>query len=270
MRPWEVAVKGVTKGGMSPMQRRRYHQAMERIRYTAQRGMRANIRREFRAQEEAILALDEPTMDAVRDILIMSLPDWRRIYESTYVSIADKVYPYLDTNANIKARFEAMERKGAAEETEYEAAIREWIRRECGEKIVAINQVTLDKVKRAYESTRNQIEFRTEVSRIFDDEFPGRSNAIARTETACATNRASVETMDALGFEGWKVWMAVGDADTRDTHSRVDGMRVRQDECFEYTGLKGGLVRMECPLDSKYGAPPEEVVNCRCDVGFEF
>jgi len=270
MRPWEVSVKGAVKGGMSPVQKRRYHQAMERIRLTAQRGMRANVRREFRAQEESILALPDPTPDLVRSVLTLSLPDWYRIFEHTYVSIADKVYPYLDTTANIKARYEAMELKGEAEETEYEVAIREWVRRECGEKIVAINQVTLDRVKRIYETTENQIEFRTEVAKLFDDEFPGRSNAIARTETACATNRAAVETMDVLGFDGWKVWMAVGDADTRDTHARIDGMRVRQDECFEYVGLKGGLVRMECPLDSKYGAPPEEVINCRCDVGFEF
>lgn len=258
----------VVKGRISARDRQRIHRQTERIRLTHQRAMRASLKQAFRTQEEAILSIPEPTMDDVYGIVLRSVPMFTRIFEVTYVGVADDMYPLLDPLAG-KSYAPAIVRKDQ-DETLYEIAIREWIRRECGEKIVEINQTTLNQVKRIYERTSNQIEFRDEVSKLFDNSItPYRSNAIARTETACATNRASVETMRSLDFRGTKVWMAVGDADTRDTHALIDGMRVDFDGIFEYTGLRGGLVRMECPLDSKYAAPPEEVVNCRCDVGFE-
>jgi len=258
----------VVKGRISARDRQRIHRQTERIRLTHQRAMRASLKQAFRTQEEAILSIPEPTMDDVYNIVLRSVPMFTRIFEVTYVGVADDMYPLLDPLAG-KAYAHPIVRKDD-EETFYELSIREWIRRECGEKIVEINQTTLNQVKRLYETTRNQIEFRDELSKLFDNSItPYRSNAIARTETACATNRASVETMRSLDFRGAKVWMSVGDADVRDTHARIDGLRVDFDGIFEYTGLRGGLVRMECPLDSKYGAPPEEVVNCRCDVGFE-
>jgi len=258
----------VIKGKMTARDRQRIHRQTERIRVTHQRSMRASLRVVFRAQEERILELDDPTVDGVYNILISTLPAFTRVFETTYVSIAEEMYPMLDLNAG--KGMSAPVRKADADETLYEVAIREWIRRECGEKIVEINQTTLNQVKRLFETTSNQIEFRNELSKLFDNSItPYRSNAIARTETACATNRASVETMKALDFRGTKVWMAVGDADTRDTHAKLDGMRVAYDEDFKWTSASGIPVRMECPLDSKYGAPPEEVVNCRCDVGFE-
>jgi len=265
------AVKGFTKGSMPARQRIRYHQQMERIRLTHQRGMRSNLKRIFRAQEDAILSLDEITMNDVADILIRSVPAFDKVYEVTYAGIADDVYPMLVSDADAKALWERWATKGREEEeTAYGVAIREWIRRECGEKIVAINQTTLDQVKRIYESTANQIEFREAIAHLFDDSItPYRSNAIARTETACATNRASVETMDALGFEGRKTWLAVGDQDTRDTHMHVDGMTVDFDGYFEWDRPDGIHVKMECPLDGTWAPPASEVVNCRCDVGFE-
>lgn len=254
----------VTKGAMSARDRQRVYRRTEQIRNKHQRSMRANLRSVFRTQEEAIMSLEEPTLDDVYNILVRSVPLFTRVYETTYVSVAEDVYPMLDAYAGKSMQFKA------DEPTVYELAVREWIRAECGEKIVEINQTTLNQVKRAYERSANQIEFRNEMAKLFEDSIiPYRANAIARTETACATNRSSVETMKTLGFDGTKVWMAVGDADTRDTHARIDGMTVPHDGIFEYIGIKGGLVRMECPLDSKYGAPPEEVVNCRCFVGFE-
>jgi len=266
----DVTVKAVSRGPMTALQRSRVFRQMERIRVTRQRSMRANLRRVFRFQEHEILELDDPTMDDVRNVLMTTIPYFTRIYETTYVNIADDVYPMLIKDADAKSMRALWETKREKEETAYEAAIREWIRENCGEKIVQINETTLMQVKAIYEASRNQIEFREAVSELFDNSItPYRSNAIARTETACATNRASVETMDSLGFDGQKTWMAVGDMDTRDTHKHVDGMTVAFDGYFEWDRPDGIHVRMECPLDGTWAPPASEIVNCRCCVGFE-
>lgn len=270
MMDWNV--KAFSKGGMSARQKQAYHRQVEAIRATAQKGMRANLRRAFRAQEAEILALQDPTLDDVRNVIIESLPVFTRIYEVTYTRVADRMYPMLDRNANVKAWYEAETKdKRKDKVTPYEAMMGQWIREECGEKIAWINQTTLDQVKVIFEASSNQIEFRDSISHLFDDHItPYRSNAIARTETACATNRASVETMKALDFKGTKSWMSVGDADVRDTHAAIDGMTVDMDGYFEWTSKEGFAVKMECPLDHKWAPPASEVVNCRCDVIFEF
>lgn len=263
-------IPALVKGGMSSAQRAQYHQQTERIRATAQRGMRANLRRVFRAQENAILSLDDPSMDDVRTILLTSVPAFERIYETSYMGVADRMYPLLQPKQKAYSVFEVKKDK-PKKDSAYDARMREWIRDYCGEKIVQINQTTLDQVKLIFEASANQIEFRDAIAPLFDNHItPYRSNAIARTETACATNRASVECMRSLDFRGRKTWMAVGDADTRDTHRHIDGMTVDFDGVFEWTSKEGYAVKMECPLDPKYGAPASEVVNCRCDVIFDF
>lgn len=266
-------VKAYSKGRMSARQRQAYHRQTEAIRLTAQRGMRANLKRVFKAQENAILALDDPTMDDVYTVILTSVPAFQLIFESTYTQVANRMYPLLDSTQNVKAWYALFETKAKRKETPptpYEAAMKQWIRNECGEKIAWINQTTLDQVKDIYEASDNQIDFRNNISELFDDEItPYRSNAIARTETACATNRASVETMRSLDFKGRKSWMSVGDADVRDTHAHIDGMTVDFDGWFEWTSKEGMHVKMECPLDHKWSPPASEVVNCRCDVIFE-
>ncbi|MBR6911202.1 MAG: hypothetical protein IKN41_05025 [Candidatus Methanomethylophilaceae archaeon] len=261
-------IKGVVKGKMTNAQRARYHQQTERIRYTAQKSMRANLRRIFKAQEAAILELPDPSMDQVRNILIQSVPALNRVFEATYVNVADAIYPLLDKDVKSYASYDVKAKK---EDTAYEAAIREWIRNECGIKITYINETTLNQVRALFEASANQIEFREAIAPLFDNSItPFRSNAIARTETACATNRASVTTMESLGFDGRKTWLAVGDMDTRDTHMHMDNVTVDFDQDFEWDRPDGIHVRMECPLDHKWAPPASEVVNCRCDVGFEY
>ncbi len=83
----------VTKGAMSLRDRQRVYRRTEQIRNKHQRSMRANLRSVFRTQEEAIMSLEEPTLDDVYNILVRSVPLFTRVYETSYVSIAEDVYP---------------------------------------------------------------------------------------------------------------------------------------------------------------------------------
>jgi hypothetical protein len=88
-----------------------------------------------------------------------------------------------------------------------------------------------------------------------------RAEMIARTETHGAANygagRAARETNLPLNRE----WIAAGDERTRETHTEADGQIVGMDEPFTVGGAK-----LMYPGDPD--GPAEEVINCRCSVGF--
>ena len=88
-----------------------------------------------------------------------------------------------------------------------------------------------------------------------------RAEMIARTETHGAANygagRAARETNLPLNRE----WIAAGDERTRETHTQADGQIVGMDEPFTVGGAK-----LMYPGDPD--GPAEEVINCRCCVGF--
>lgn len=88
------------------------------------------------------------------------------------------------------------------------------------------------------------------------------ASVVARTETVSAFNAASITTARSLGVELEKQWIATNDARTRDSHRAADGQRVALGEAFTVGGAG-----MDHPGDPS--GPPEEVVNCRCTVGYE-
>lgn len=61
-----------------------------------------------------------------------------------------------------------------------------------------------------------------------------------------------------------KTWHAIDDKRTRDTHYAVSGTQIPFTSLFEV----GGFL-MRFPMDTEYGAPPEEIVNCRCSLSYE-
>ena len=87
-----------------------------------------------------------------------------------------------------------------------------------------------------------------------------RAEVIARTETGAAASFGSHQGALSTGLEFDKVWLAISDSVTRDSHSRVNGERrkLRPDEAFS-----NGLL-----YPNQKGAPAEEVINCRCNVGY--
>ena len=90
-----------------------------------------------------------------------------------------------------------------------------------------------------------------------------RADTVARTETMSAYVRGEYEAQRAFGSDGpvEKVWLAALDDRTRESHAAADGQCVPIDQPFYVGG-----VAMDAPFDP--GAPPEEVVNCRCVVNY--
>lgn len=93
-------------------------------------------------------------------------------------------------------------------------------------------------------------------------EYEGwQSERIARTETGAATNGADIEAARQSGVVSSKVWLAVGDHRTRETHIEADGQSVPVDTPF----ILGGL---ETDMPGMTGEPGEDI-NCRCTALFE-
>lgn len=62
----------------------------------------------------------------------------------------------------------------------------------------------------------------------------------------------------------FKTWHAINDLKTRETHFEVSGTTI---EATAFFNVGGYLMRF--PMDTEYGAPPEEIVNCRCSLSYE-
>lgn len=95
-----------------------------------------------------------------------------------------------------------------------------------------------------------------------------RGETIARTETLAGLNAGKEEGIRQLIDTGKvqrsavkKIWRATGDDRTRDSHMALNGTEVGIDAAFT-SPLTGA--QMMFPHDTSRGAPPSEVIGCRC------
>jgi uncharacterized protein with gpF-like domain len=88
-----------------------------------------------------------------------------------------------------------------------------------------------------------------------------RGRMIARTETHGAANFGAREAARETGLPLRKEWIAAQDERTRQSHADADGQVVGQDETFDVGGSS-----LEYPGDP--AGPAEEVINCRCALGW--
>jgi len=97
--------------------------------------------------------------------------------------------------------------------------------------------------------------FASAVRDQFDHIGRDRGRMIARTEIGTVYNAARFDEMANQGFTHHE-WLAVIDANSRETHEMADG---------EVVPL-GAAFSMGLTYPQESGAPPEEVINCRCET----
>ena len=102
---------------------------------------------------------------------------------------------------------------------------------------------------------------RRNISNVIGKKNLGRAMGIARTEGSALSNFAMSQSATQTGLILTKEWLTVRDGNVRDSHIIADGTEINQEEQF----IIGGS-RMDYPSDSKYGALPKEVINCRCTL----
>ncbi|NLH62455.1 MAG: phage portal protein [Ignavibacteriales bacterium] len=97
---------------------------------------------------------------------------------------------------------------------------------------------------------------------MFEATYKNRSKTIARTEVISANNKAQVEAAKEGGMK-YKVWLTAIDERTRQWHADVNNQIQRIEDPFIVMGEE-----LEAPGDPK--GSPENVINCRCTVYFEY
>jgi HK97 family phage portal protein len=89
----------------------------------------------------------------------------------------------------------------------------------------------------------------------FSSEIPSNADTVARTESAMLIQNVKETAATDEGFTH-KTWTTAGDLAVRASHAAIDNETVPISDKFS-----NGLM-----YPSQMGGPPEEVINCRCDV----
>lgn len=98
-----------------------------------------------------------------------------------------------------------------------------------------------------------------EIDGVFNFSENFRSTRIAQTEIIGAANDGQIRAYLEAGISK-KMWLTAGDEKVRDSHAEVEGQIVDATAMFT-TGLGNQL---HYPGDRSTGAPPEDIINCRC------
>jgi hypothetical protein len=100
-----------------------------------------------------------------------------------------------------------------------------------------------------------------EISDVLGKRRLNRALTIARTEGLAISQHGMEQAVKKSKLDVEKEWITRRDGLVRDPHRRIDGKRVQFTKQFNVAGYK-----MDYPADTKYGATPNLVVNCRCSL----
>jgi len=144
--------------------------------------------------------------------------------------------------------------------------LREFAATEAGTRIVDVTQYTVEQVRGVLqegiqegwgvEKIARQLESSDAISRV-------RARRIARTEIVSASNEGSMMGARSTRLNLKKIWIDTPDSRTRETHIQAGSQQpVDIDEPFQVGGY-------DADYPGDLSLPAEEVVNCRCTVGYQ-
>jgi len=145
------------------------------------------------------------------------------------------------------------------------SAIKGWMLRFGGEKILRISRTTQSQVQAMVLRGQEEGLGQQDIADLIRDralQFSrGRAGVIARTESHAAFQFGQQAAAENSGLEMRKEWIAAKDERTRIDHGAADG---------NLTDLHGSFIvggeRLAHPGDP--AGSPENVINCRCATGF--
>jgi hypothetical protein len=172
-------------------------------------------------------------------------------------------------------QIEAENKRITATENDYRDSLMAYLTAIGAERVVNVNQTTIDKLRAIITNAVNQGKSIPETVRLIQSDFnvmaQYRAERIARTEIIGASNRGAMEAANATGLTLKKIWISTRDDRTRSfekgdeyDHMALDGVEVELHENFMPGNVPGG-VSMPGDLD----APAGFVINCRCTVAFK-
>ncbi len=158
-----------------------------------------------------------------------------------------------------QAGVDAMELGGSSYDFVLSDSIKSWMDNRTELFLREVNETTFKKLQDAFSDSLEQEEGREGLINRIEDTYDGfrgkRAPTIARTEVHNATQYGTMQGYKQAGLS-IKIWVAVVDDHTRESHLSIDGEERPIDRPFS-----NGLM---FPGDPSAG--PEEVINCRCVI----
>lgn len=144
-----------------------------------------------------------------------------------------------------------------------------WAQSNAAKKVTSVSDTTRKRISDIIAAGVGDDKHPDEIARTIRDTMDmshRRALTIARTESHAAQmtgqHMSMEETSKELDMPMLKVWVCTQDQNTRDTHVKADGQKVKMDDKF-----KVGEAELAYPGDPS--GPPEEVINCRCAIVYE-
>lgn len=159
---------------------------------------------------------------------------------------------------------------------QFQNTIIEWVRVNCGFRIVSVTDTIVKKIMALVESSLAENLTIEQMQKYIRDNIGktvlSRYNIlrIARTETGAAANHAAIVSGETSGIVLEKVWISSHDGRTRRKpqdrfdHYEMNNVAVDQYGIFTMTGTNGTIDRLEFPCATNGSAA--NVINCRCAV----
>lgn len=193
---------------------------------------------------------------------------YQRIYETTGSYFARGVLNSLPKSMDMILETKAIRASDLIDI--WATRVEIFIREQAAKKIVGITDYTRSQVKDVLSEGISLGEgidkLAARIDTLFLDEIiPNRSEVIARTEVIAASNAGSDFAAGITGLELEKEWIAVSDDRTRESHADMDGEKVAMSDVF-IVGDSGS--KLSYPGDITHNPDAEEVINCRCVIGY--
>ena len=191
----------------------------------------------------------------------------QEVLDDSKIKIVERVgYSQL---RDLQKAFDIRQEKQAEEFDVFKDAVTNWVTNDTAKKVVGINKTTEKQIAKVVEDGINEGASITDIADGIDDLYleqiiPNRSMVIARTETIPALNFGVVEAGKQSGIPLGKVWLSTPDERTRISHSEMEGVTVGMDEPFTIDADA-----LNFPADSSLGASAENVIQCRCTIGYK-
>lgn len=221
-----------------------------------EKGFKRAVVSYFDEQEAKLISLLEP--EKTRVFRKKELLDELLQVELEVSAGMDKFTPLL-RELILTAGGDAMELAGSDYAFTLSAHVVDWLTDRTEVFLRSVNETTFAKLRAEFAASLEAEEGREELIKRIQETYGGikksRAGLIARTEVHNATQYGTLEGYKQAGLN-IKIWVAVRDGHTRDSHAAVDGEERPIDAAFS-----NGLMYPGDP-----NAPAEETINCRCVI----
>lgn len=158
----------------------------------------------------------------------------------------------------------------------FQNTILDWIKVNCGERIVSVTRTMADKIAGLVEYAIGENMSVQDMQRYMRDKLGDpkftryQALRIARTETSAAANHSALVSGETSGLVMVKRWISAHDSRVRKKprdqydHLKMNNKEVPQDGMFELTSKKGVVTKLAFPGDPSGEAAA--VIQCRCAV----